>query len=279
VTLFDGLNAPVVGHSVSLAQGGGSSTISPASGPSDANGQVTFTVTNTTAGTVTYTATDDTDGVTIVNMATVTFDPLPGAIDVRVAASSDDAEELAGGSMYLNSSDLELVFDRGGNQTVGMRFMGVAIPQGASISDAFVQFQVDGASSEATSLTIEGQATDDAVTFGSVTGDVSSRPRTSAAVAWAPVPWPTRDVAGPDQRTPNLAAVIQEIVNRGGWASGNSLVLIITGTGERLAESYDGVPTAAPLLHVEFLNGPPSPPTHPGNSSLTTSASNVPAAP
>ena len=41
-----------------------------------------------------------------------------------------------------------------------------------------------------------------------------------------------------------------------GWVAGdyggNSLVLIITGTGERVAESFDGLPAAAPLLHVEF---------------------------
>jgi len=41
-------------------------------------------------------------------------------------------------------------------------------------------------------------------------------------------------------------------VDRPGWASGNSLVLIITGSGENCAESFDGEPEAAPLLHVEF---------------------------
>jgi hypothetical protein len=39
------------------------------------------------------------------------------------------------------------------------------------------------------------------------------------------------------------------------------LVIIVTGTGERTAESYDGNPSAAPLLHVEYYyeptNGPP----------------------
>jgi hypothetical protein len=156
--------------------------------------------------------------------------------------------------MYLNSSDLELVFDRGGDQTVGMRFNEVAIPQGASISNAYVQFQVDATASGTTSLTIEGEATDHAGTFGMATNNISSRSRTSAAVPWAPVPWATSGEAGPDQRTPDLAAVIQEIVNRGGWASGNSLVIIITGTGERVADSFDGVPAAAPLLHVEYSN-------------------------
>jgi hypothetical protein len=139
----------------------------------------------------------------------VTFDPtppVPSVIDVRVAAGSDDAEELVTGSMYLTSSDLELVYDRGGDQKVGMRFTGVAIPQGATITKAYVQFQVDQTSSVATDLTIQGEATDNAAT--------------GAAVPWTPPAWSNRNEAGPDQRTSDVASVIQEIVNRGGWASG-----------------------------------------------------------
>ena len=73
-------------------------------------------------------------------------------VDVRVAAGNDDAEERADGSMYLTSSDLELVFDGGGDQTVGMRFNGVDIPQGAAILNAFVQFKVDETPSNLTNL-------------------------------------------------------------------------------------------------------------------------------
>ena len=149
---------------------------------------------------------------------------------------------------------LELVFDRGGDQKVGLRFAGVAIPRGASISNAYVQFQVDQAESIATSLTIFGEAADSAATFSAATGDISGRTPTGATVPWVPEPWPTVGVADADQRTPNLASIVQEIVGRTGWKSGNALVLIITGTGERVAESYDGVPEAAPLLHVEFGN-------------------------
>lgn len=173
-------------------------------------------------------------------------------VERRVAASTDDAEERASGSMDLTSSDLELVYD-GGNQTVGMRFTGVAITPGASIGDAYVQFQVDETSSESTSLTVAGEATGDATTFSSSTGDISSRSRTSNSVAWAPEPWPTKGEAGLAQRTPDLAAIVQEIVNGAGWSSGNSLVIMITGTGERVAESYDGVSGAAPLLHIDYF--------------------------
>ena len=72
-----------------------------------------------------------------------------------------------------------------------------------------------------------------------------------------------------DQRTPNLAAVIQEIVNRPGW-SGNSLVLLISGSGVRIAEAYDGDPDGGALLHVEFSQDgtPPAPPEPPGSLTL-----------
>jgi parallel beta-helix repeat protein len=176
-------------------------------------------------------------------------------IEVRVAAGSDDAEEQTSGSVGLGSSDLELVLESS-DQTVGMRFNGVDIPQGATIASAYVQFQVDEINSEATSLTIQGEAVDNAATFTTVSGNISSRPRTEAAVQWAPVPWTTVGEAGPDQQTPNIAVVVQEVVNRQGWGAGNSLVVIITGTGKRVADSYNGAATAAPLLHVQYATGP-----------------------
>jgi hypothetical protein len=135
-----------------------------------------------------------------------------------------------------------------------MRFNGVDIPQGAMIVNAYLQFQVDETSSVATLLTIEGEDIDNAATFISSTGNISSRTRTAAAVPWSPVPWTTVGEAGPDQRTPNMASVIQEIVNRPGWSDGNSLVVIITGTGTRWAESYDGDPDGAPSLCWGFCN-------------------------
>ena len=184
---------------------------------------------------------------------TSTVNP-PGPIatvEIRVASGSDDAEERSSGRMSLTSSDLELVYDRG-IQKVGMRFNGVGIPQGATIVKAYVQFKVDEVNSEATSLTIQGHKVAQALTFTTTSGNISSRPRTLAAVSWAPVPWTTVGVAGPDQRTPEIAPVIQEIVNQAGWSSGNALALIITGTGHRTAESYNGDRSGAPLLHIEY---------------------------
>ena len=43
---------------------------------------------------------------------------------------------------------------------------------------------------------------------------------------------------------------MQEIVNRAGWNSGNAMVFIITGTGVRTAESFEGL--FAPVLYVTY---------------------------
>jgi Big-like domain-containing protein len=252
VTLLDGDGAPAVGHNVILAQTG-TSVISEPSGPSNADGQVTFTVTNAAPEVVTYSATDVPTGITITQTAQVAFKART-VLDVRIAASADDAEESATGSMSIGSTDLELVFDLGTDQTVGMRFAGVAIPRGAAITNAYVQFQTDETGAAPTNLTIVGQATDNATPFTYLVAKIAPRPRTAAAVAWAPPGWSIPDETGPAQRTPDLAAVLQEIVNRPGWASGNALALIITGTGKRVAKAFDGAAAGAPLLHVEFVN-------------------------
>ena len=217
------------------------------SGPTPSH---TYTTPDTYTVTLTVT---DIEGATATATGTIivgVVDP----IDVRVSSSSDDAEERSDGSMYRSSSDLELVDDGSRRQTVGMRFNGIDIPQGATILNAYVQFQVDETNSGSVLVEIRGQNDDNATTFTSSDGNITSRPTTATSVSWAPVPWTSVGAAGSGQRTPDLKDIIQEIVNRTGWAANNSLVIIITGSGERTAESYNGTSSAAPLLHIEYVN-------------------------
>ena len=208
---------------------------------------------------------------------TATHTPLPGpsltptvtasqtttasvVVTSQVISSSDDAEEtVSGGSMDLTSSDLELGADAGVNQWVGMRFTNISIPRGASITNAYVEFEVDETGTTATSVTIRGQASDNALAFTSSTSNISSRARTAAQVAWNNIPaWTTVNVKW---QTPNISSIVQEIVNRPAWASGNSIVIIINGTGRRTAESYNGEPAAAPKLVIQYTTSAVSTPT------------------
>lgn len=178
-------------------------------------------------------------------------------INKRISSGNDDAEESSSGFMYLTSSDLELVFDsfeNAGNQKIGLRFRGITVPQGATITNAYVQFQTDETDTGTTNLTIHGQATNDATGFTTSTGNISSRTKTGASVSWSPLSWSSVGEAGARQRTPNLIGIIQEIVNRSGWTSGKSMAILISGTGQRVAESYNGSQSRAPLLHIEYEN-------------------------
>ena len=174
------------------------------------------------------------------------------SLDVRIISSTDDAEESSTGSMYLNSTDLELVIDGSrGEQMVGLRFTGVNLPQNALINQAYLEFETDETDSEPTSLVIAAQDSDNPETFSSVSHDISSRPTLSTSIEWNTLPaW---DSVHAKHQSPDIAPLIQEIVNRSGWQYGNGVALIITGTGQRTAESYDGEPAAAPLLHVEYI--------------------------
>ncbi|MCB9297016.1 MAG: T9SS type A sorting domain-containing protein [Lewinellaceae bacterium] len=198
-----------------------------------------------------------TSGETIQQDCTCGGGAAPASACSRVSMSSDDAEEGTGGAMSLNSSDLELINDSGEDQTVGMRFSGLGIPQGATITSATIQFAVDETrNSDPCILTIQGQASDNPPTFSGSNFNISNRPRTSASVAWAPPDWASNGDAGPDQQTPDIASIIQEVVNRPGYASTSSIVLIIEGTGRRTAESFDGSSAQAAELCVEYLLAP-----------------------
>jgi len=174
-------------------------------------------------------------------------------LDIPLVAGTDDAEEKADGSCTVTSLDLEMFdYDAGGpHQAVGVRFPGVSIPYGAEVSKAYIQFKAAESDSIATVMTIEGQAVDDAPGFTTSLNDITLRARTLSSVSWSPAPWIGGD-AGPDQRTDDIAAIIDEIVNRSGWVQGNSLAFILSGAGERVAATYNASPNSAPHLHVEF---------------------------
>jgi Calcineurin-like phosphoesterase len=245
----DGLPSPPGTVTSSWSQVSGPRTASFADA-SDPTTTVTFPVDGD--GTYVFQLTGDDGALQSSDDVTVTVLPEGAAsLAVPVAASADDAEESSvDGSVALANPALKIVNRSGVIQTVGLRFAGLSIPQGATIQSAYIQFQCRVATTAAASLLIEGQAADNAPTFAKITNNISSRAQTSANVGWVPAPWGTVGAQGPDQQTPDLTSVMQEIVNRGGWTAGDSMVFIITGTGVRTAEAFDGL--FAPVLHVTY---------------------------
>ncbi|WP_417198165.1 T9SS type A sorting domain-containing protein [Bizionia sp.] len=190
----------------------------------------------------------DCNCIGVEESATLTF---------QVNHPDDDAEQAeTGGAMYTDSSDLELVYDAYAdqfNQTVGMRFNGVTIPQGAVILDAAIQFTTDEVNTQSTNLVIRGEKAINSSTFTTDPFNISSRVQTDAVVTWSDVPaWETVGEAGDNQKTPSLRIIVQEIVDQQDWPSYSAMSFFITGSGERTAESYNGDSDAAPQLIITY---------------------------
>ncbi len=181
------------------------------------------------------------------------------ALERSIVRSEDDAQEWVDapvglGGVRLASPDLELIENRGGDQVVGLRFTDLRIPPGARIAKAFLQFTPEERDSGPADLTIQAELAGDAAVFENSRGNISSRNRTAASVEWSPGPW----IRSAAVRTPDISALVQEVVTLPDWQHGNAMVLLISGSdsGERDVWSYDGrVRAWAPRLYVELAEG------------------------
>ncbi|MEL7001631.1 MAG: hypothetical protein AAFN93_02725, partial [Bacteroidota bacterium] len=168
-------------------------------------------------------------------------DALENCTQSLALISTDYAEENAGsGVINLTSSDLELTEDGGVQQEVGIHFSSVAIEPGTAITNAYLQFQTDEVSTGAISLTIFGEGVANAPVFNTTNGNVSGRTKignSGSGISWTPADWNTIGEEDLAQQSPDISAIITEIISLPGWASGSSMAFIITGTGRRAAET------------------------------------------
>ena len=154
-----------------------------------------------------------------------------------------------------------------------MRFNNLQVPRGAVIESASIEFEVDETSSGSTLVTIKGENTDNAAVITGNNNDISSRPVTSARVDWDIPAWNT---VSSKQQSPDIASIISEIVNRPGWSAGNSIVITVSGSGRRTAESYNGESANAPKLTVIYSTQDGITPTPSSTQSPTPTGSITP---
>ncbi len=188
----------------------------------------------------------------------------------QVSAAEDDLEEwIAGsgqtkvvGTMDAGSSDLEFGTEAANNgdpQVVGVRFAGINIPQGAVINKAYLQFQVDNTNknTDPCAVWIKSENSDNPVSYATTPFNITSRSYNQDSVNWV-IPagsWNAIGQNGADQASTDIKSLVQSLVNRSGWTSGNAMAFTLKGSGLREAESYDGLPAGAAKLIVEYLGG------------------------
>jgi hypothetical protein len=161
-----------------------------------------------------------------------------GTGDAKIAVSSDDAEQENDKMDSLHDDDIDAGWEGDPEDrnilTAGLRFRDIALPQGAVIDSAFlILHSHEGKSVEdVAKLTIVGDANDNAPTF-TIDSLIDKRARTVANVRWTVAEeWKIWQ----PYRTPDLKSIVQEIVNRPGWKSGNALAFIILGEDQGPSE-------------------------------------------
>jgi len=101
----------------------------------------------------------------------------------------------------------------------------IKINQGETVSNFVVYFECNDASSGTTpQLKIRAEALDDATAFAATPNNLTARTKTTAKATWTITDaWSV----GVHYPSPDLSAVIQEVVNRPGWAYGNAINIFI----------------------------------------------------
>ena len=176
-----------------------------------------------------------------------------------IAETADDAwfTYPTGGSFTNNYGYMPVGNLSGSHYASAFRFTAVDIPQGATINSATITFIArNNATSTVCNLAVRGVAEDDAT---AITGyiDAHARTLTTASVDWLALNiW----TAGASRSAPDIASIIQEIINRAGWSSGNALVIYVIDNGSdtnanRYITDYSGNAGQAAHLTIDYTAG------------------------
>ncbi len=189
---------------------------------------------------------------------------MPATVVLAVASSADDVNEVT--NTLTATATTMFVGTANGTSYAGLRFSGVPIPAGATVTSARLQVLAPSTQWNAMQFEWAAEASGNAAPF-----TASSRPSQrvlgaarlahSTNAQWVSGTWYTLE---------EIAPLLQGVVARPDWAAGNSLALILRGSGgfwsrkffsafesgaanaARLVVSY--VPSGAPALPALSVN-------------------------
>lgn len=165
-----------------------------------------------------------------------------------VSATSDDATEDGSGVVTLDGSELGL-----GSSLVGLRFQNVTVANATTITGAYIQFYAARVDFSSVNIRIWGEDVDSCAAFTTTDFDVSDRnngTKTAARTNWFGSEPVFAFLYDQTVETPDVSGIVQEIVNRGGWASGNDMCFIMWADANRSFKTYDYLEDIAPRLTI-----------------------------
>jgi len=167
--------------------------------------------------------------------------------DGDVSISFDDGEFENDAVDKMDDDDLDMGWEGEdlNIMTTFTRFQNVTIPKGAVIDSAFLNIYAHEDEADEARVNIFAEAADNSPIFTEAEA-ITARTWTTTKIEWnITEPW----TMWKPYRSPDLKSVIQEVVNREGWASGNALTLYFRGEDQgaslldnaRDFESYENI--------------------------------------
>ena len=145
-----------------------------------------------------------------------------------VDVSNNDGEYEGNPVDKIFDDDLDMEWEGDDNNqvmTTFLRFENVAIPQGATIDSVRLNLYAHEDEADPVYITIYAEGADNSAAFVD-TELYSQRTKTTANVAWDITQnW----TMWQPYQSPDLKLVVQEVINRAGWSSGNALTLFFQG--------------------------------------------------
>lgn len=201
------------------------------------------------------------------NLGTRHEEQLNGVTQNAVCSGSNTDTELHTGN------------ENSGEQNIGLTFPSINIPRNATITNAYIQFRslgISGTGGTNAQLSQPLSTRIRAYDQGNKTGFTcpgnnqltSTAGLTAAQVDWAIPAWNSSNQSSAAQRSPALTTMVQTIVNRGDWNSGNGMgfrLQKVSGSGLRNA-SFSNL--SHTRLFVEWTSS--GPPTQATNGSTVT---------
>jgi|CXWK01.1.fsa_nt_gi hypothetical protein len=174
-----------------------------------------------------------------------------------ITDGADDAQE-AGGTPVVTQTSVNCATS---NAYIGLRFQGTGLTQGAIINSAVLKLYLPSGSYDTPNVTQYGQLISNAPTFTTNTNDISGRTLTQASV-----PWTSTGGGSGWRQPPDIATVLQEIVDQDDWVEDNYFAIIMRGNSTTSSplriSAYEGGMSTRPYIIIDYTEPAGGP--HPG---------------
>jgi len=153
--------------------------------------------------------------------------PVNDASRNYLVSGDDDGDLDSAGAATLTLTNTTV--NMGQDHTICVRFDNVAVPQGAKITRATLQAVSGGGTSDGNAVYgIYIEKADDAAAFSGGEAALSTRTWSTEKVLWPTDPYWWNLFTGYAHDAPPIEELVQLVVDRAGWASGNAIAIQVS---------------------------------------------------